>query len=191
MPARREFCKRGHKRTPKTTNPCGSCKLCNVARAAERRAAGLCTQCSRKPRKGKATCLKCWKIQLVYKERNHPAILKAQAKKRRKYRKIIRVQHKAWRDALKAEVVKAYGGKCACKGCSVTHPDFLTMDHKNNDGAKHRKQMKSGRKIKSLTSFYAWLKKKKFPKDRFQLLCWNCNLSKYQHGSCPHTRGEA
>jgi hypothetical protein len=186
-----KYCLRGHKRTPESTFPSGSCRLCKLILAAEWRAKELCGQCGKRRRKGKATCMKCWQTQLRYKGIHHEEILKTQAKKRRKYRKLIRIQHKKWRDALKLEVIQIYGGKCACKGCTVTHPDFLTVDHKNNDGAKHRKQMRSGKKVKSLTSFYAWLKKRGFPKDRFQLLCWNCNLSKYQHGSCPHTRGEA
>ena len=81
---------------------------------------------------------------------------------------------------LKHAVFAHYGEKCACTGCSNPFPglDFLTIDHINNDGAAHRKQIGN--------SIYAWLKKNKFPGD-FQTLCWNCNMAKSRHGGvCPH-----
>ncbi len=82
------------------------------------------------------------------------------------------------------EVLSAYGGKCAC--CGETQPEFLTIDHINNDGAKHRREIGAGG-----TSLYGWLKKNKYPKDGFQLLCWNCNCAKRTSGSCPHNQREA
>ncbi len=83
------------------------------------------------------------------------------------------------RQKLKAEIINAYGGKCTC--CGQREPDFLTVDHINNTGAAHRREI--GR-----TELYAWLKRNGFPKDEFQLLCWNCNMAKGRYGSCPHKR---
>ena len=180
-------CKRGHKRTSCNITEDGSCKPCQRIRASERRTAGVCTQCGRKPRKNKATCKKCWGYQLAYKRRHHARILKTQSIKRKKNRKFIRAQHATWRRALKLEMIKAYGGKCACRGCNVSHPDFLTLDHKDGYGARHRKQ--TG--LNGGYRFFAWLKRRGFPKDRFQLLCWNCNCAKQHAGGCPHTKGEA
>lgn len=80
---------------------------------------------------------------------------------------------------VRAEVLEAYGGKCAC--CGEATPQFLTIDHIYNDGAEHRKTL-GGRS----SSIYRWLKLNGFPKDRFQLLCWNCNAAKQFYGGCPH-----
>lgn len=81
---------------------------------------------------------------------------------------------------VRAEVLSAYGGKCQC--CGETQPEFLSIDHVNNDGAKHRLEVGNG------ASMYLWLKKKGFPKDGFQLLCFNCNLAKEFSGGCPHEK---
>lgn len=78
---------------------------------------------------------------------------------------------------LKSEVLAHYGNRCAC--CGETEPIFLTIDHVNNDGAAHRKQI-HGDKI------YPHIIKANFP-DTFQILCWNCNLGKQLNdGTCPH-----
>jgi hypothetical protein len=80
---------------------------------------------------------------------------------------------------LKAQVFLAYGSVCAC--CGESDDRFLAMDHIFNDGREHRKS------IGGSGAFYKWLKKNGFPKDRFQLLCWNCNIGKSRHGGvCPH-----
>jgi hypothetical protein len=78
----------------------------------------------------------------------------------------------------RAEVLAAYGGACAC--CGETIPEFLAVDHIHEDGSEHRKA------IGGTGRLYEWLKKNNFPKDRFQLLCWNCNRGKSICGQCPH-----
>ena len=80
----------------------------------------------------------------------------------------------------KAEVIAAYGGKCAC--CGETEPLFLTIDHINGDGAERRRQ---GEGFGG--GLYYTLKRLGYPKDAYQLLCFNCNCSKHQFGVCPHT----
>ena len=82
--------------------------------------------------------------------------------------------------ALRNEVIKAYGGKCTC--CGIAVPEFLAIDHKYNDGAKHRAQIGEGNVL------YGWLKRHNFPKKRFQLHCHNCNAAKSIYGKCPHKR---
>lgn len=80
---------------------------------------------------------------------------------------------------IKLDVIKNYGGSCVC--CGIIHPDFLTIDHINNNGYIDRKENnRSGDKM------YKWLKKNNYPKDNYQLLCYNCNLSKAHVGYCPH-----
>lgn len=88
-------------------------------------------------------------------------------------------KHKSKRQILRVEVFNAYGG-FVCKCCGETLEKFLTIDHINNDGNKHRKAL--GR-----TSILKWLKDNDYPPG-FQVLCFNCNIGKRLNGgSCPHT----
>lgn len=82
--------------------------------------------------------------------------------------------------ALRDRVLEAYGARCLC--CGETTPEFLSIDHVNNDGEAHRRELKGyGRSI------YRWLSMEGFPQDgRFQLLCHNCNMAKGAYGGCPH-----
>lgn len=80
----------------------------------------------------------------------------------------------------KRKVIEAYGRKCVC--CGESTPEFLTIDHINNDGASERKITNQG----SGNVMYRWLIKNNFPKDNYQLLCFNCNCSKGFYGYCAH-----
>lgn len=72
----------------------------------------------------------------------------------------------------------------ACECCGESQILFLSLDHKNNDGNKHRKTLRAGG-----TTLYAWLKKNNYPAI-FQVLCHNCNMGKAQNaGVCPHKDG--
>jgi hypothetical protein len=83
---------------------------------------------------------------------------------------------------LKAELIAAYGGQCAC--CGEPNPGFLTIDHIFNDGHVERAAFPKGGGSHHL---YERLKKRGYPKDRYQLLCFNCNMGKaFNHGVCPH-----
>jgi len=79
---------------------------------------------------------------------------------------------------LKKQAFEHYGG-AACACCGESEMWFLTIDHINNNGAAHRKQIKG-------LYFYRWLQKANYPKG-YQVLCWNCNLGRYfNKGICPH-----
>jgi hypothetical protein len=98
--------------------------------------------------------------------------------KKRYYRckKCSKLNRDKLRAFLKEEVFKSYGNKCIC--CGEDNIIFLTIDHISNDGAKHRKNIGSNQ-------IYSWLKKRGYPKDNYQILCFNCNFAK-QFGECPH-----
>jgi hypothetical protein len=81
---------------------------------------------------------------------------------------------------LKKEVIAGYGGCCAC--CGEKQWQFLSVDHKKNDGAKRRRER--GRAETSST-LYRRLIKEKFPSD-YQILCFNCNMALGFFGYCPH-----
>lgn len=76
-------------------------------------------------------------------------------------------QHKL-RQRVRQEAVAHYGGKCA--KCGITDYRILQIDHINNNGYRHRKEIKTG-------LFPMWLKKHGYPKD-YQILCCNCNWIK-------------
>uniref|UniRef100_A0A6M3JIG2 Uncharacterized protein n=1 Tax=viral metagenome TaxID=1070528 RepID=A0A6M3JIG2_9ZZZZ len=83
------------------------------------------------------------------------------------------------RRKLKQRVIETYGGKCTC--CGETHFEFLGIDHVYGGGKAHRDSLrKVGNEI------YRWLELQGFPKDKFRLLCHNCNISLGQYGYCPH-----
>lgn len=72
--------------------------------------------------------------------------------------------------AIKLEMIEAYGGKC--KICGDNHWEFLTIDHINGNGNKHRNLIGAGMK------FYKYLKQEGWPQDEYRLLCGNCNCNK-------------
>jgi hypothetical protein len=89
---------------------------------------------------------------------------------------INREYSKTYRWNLRLECIKEYGGKCAC--CGETNPKFLTIDHIHNDGHKEGR-VRGNYPLK--------LKRLGYPKDRHQILCFNCNCGRaYNRGLCPH-----
>lgn len=107
-------------------------------------------------------------------ERKPQYYLESQRKSReQRYRQTI--NHKLNKRLM---VLHHYGGtppKCTC--CGETIIEFLTIDHINEDGAKHRRKLKS--------NIENWLIKNDYP-DGFQILCRNCNWGKHYNGECPH-----
>lgn len=75
-------------------------------------------------------------------------------------------------------VQKSWNTTAVSVCCGETEEAFLQIDHINNDGAAHRRQLKEA-------SIYKWLRKHKYPIG-FQLLCANCNFAKGKNGRCPH-----
>lgn len=76
----------------------------------------------------------------------------------------------------KKELLESYGNKCNCCGCDIWQ--FLTLDHVYNDGNIERANI--------IGTQYENVKRANYPKDRYQLLCMNCNYSKGHNGFCPH-----
>jgi hypothetical protein len=89
--------------------------------------------------------------------------------------------------ARKTRVLEYYSQSpptCAC--CGEKEMKFLALDHINNDGAKHRKQIKAR---EGGAIIYRWVEKNNYP-PMFQVLCFNCNWAKSKYGECPHKRME-
>lgn len=84
---------------------------------------------------------------------------------------------------LKNETFAAYGGPI-CKCCGETTFEFLSIDHIEGGGGRHRATLGG-----SGTKIYYWLKENGFPSG-YQVLCFMCNWAKGKHnsnGACPHT----
>lgn len=104
----------------------------------------------------------------------------ANKKWRTERKKDYQAYEKRYRAALRKATLEAYGSKCVC--CAETEPKFLTIDHINNDGAKHRKEIGQGS-----VPLMLYLKNNNYPTDSFQCLCWNCNCGRNINGGiCPH-----
>lgn len=69
-------------------------------------------------------------------------------------------------------VLDHFGSRCAY--CGEEREFFLTVDHVNDDGVEHRKEVGGGR-------LYRWLVAENFPPG-FQILCYNCNGAKAKMG---------
>jgi hypothetical protein len=90
---------------------------------------------------------------------------------------------KQYRHAMKDAAFQAYGGY-VCKCCGETEKSFLCIDHVNNDGYKHRKEIRRAGGV----GIYIWLADKDYPSG-FQILCFNCNQSKRINGGlCAHQK---
>src|SRR5688572_10940816 len=74
----------------------------------------------------------------------------------------------------KEAVMNVYtNGEGTCRHCGQGDIDVLCLDHINDDGAEHRRQV--GGKLLAGLRMYRWITKNDYP-PIFQVLCANCNL---------------
>lgn len=100
-------------------------------------------------------CKECYKSYLVkYRKQNSDRLKRYQNERNQE---------------LKFLVLSHYGGCCAV--CGITDSTFLTIDHIDGGGSKHRNEIGKGKS-------YAWLRNSGFPPG-FQVLCWNHNFLKH------------
>jgi hypothetical protein len=90
----------------------------------------------------------------------------------------ISVHHKLYRDKLRTDVYHKLGSTCIC--CGETNDLFLTVDHINGGGTRHRKQVGNNEKI------LIAVRNMDNPSIDYQLLCMNCNIGGLQSTGCPH-----
>lgn len=76
----------------------------------------------------------------------------------------------------KLKTFEMYGNKCAC--CGEDKKEFLCIDHIQGGGAEERREYGC--------CILDHVKKQGYPKDKYQLLCYNCNMSLAFMGYCPH-----
>ena len=127
--------------------------------------------------RGKQACRDYYRRNAAYCSKLSKAWAARNPDKVRSYRKVNLINTMVEVITEKLGVIDAYGGKCVC--CGEDAYEFMTIDHKHNDGYVDRKWGRG-------TNLYKFLRRLGYPKDRFQLLCWNCNCAKGKYGYCPH-----
>jgi hypothetical protein len=78
---------------------------------------------------------------------------------------------------VRQELLARLGNACRC--CGERTPEFMTLDHVQNDGYLERMTV-------SPSTMYLRILKSAVVDRRYQLLCWNCNMAKAKYGLCPH-----
>jgi hypothetical protein len=92
-----------------------------------------------------------------------------------------RTKRAATTQELKCKALRRFGNKCAC--CNENYPEFLTFDHIEGGGHKHRMT------FTSTNTYYKWLIESPEAPTIVQILCMNCNWAR-RYGTCPHIREE-
>lgn len=96
--------------------------------------------------------------------------------------------YKKYHDRVRLEVLTAYcDGVPKCQCCGDTHLEFLSLDHRNGDGAAHRREFNGGKQNTNNRAVYRWARKNGYP-NTLWVLCHNCNRARHMYGECPHER---
>lgn len=151
---------------------------------------GTCRRCGADPLPGKTRCEKCHSAHLGYQNKSKAAAI---ADGRCRYCLVNPFEpgrsmcatcltkhgskQKANYHKRRNEVILRYGGRCKC--CGNSNQKYLQLDHINNDGATHRRELANGRG----GCISTWAYRNGFP-DNLQLLCANCHQAKTAHGGC-------
>ena len=123
----------------------------------------ICNKCYNKiPRKGK--CVECGKTESTRWSSNEKGTI------------CHNCEMVLYRVKIKLKVFTHYcKGKpiCCIDDCNIDDIDMLALDHINDDGWNHRKEIggKSGFLI------YDWAMKNNYP-EIFRVMCWNHNIKK-------------
>ena len=97
-----------------------------------------------------------------------------------KHMDVVREGERRRQQERRMIVLKHYSGETPrCQCCGETIYEFLTIDHIEGGGTKHRNTGGAHDIVK-------WLIKNNFP-EGFRVLCFNCNCSR-RGGECPHKR---
>lgn len=163
---------------------CLKCKEKDSGTKKKRKDKNLCVACGGEKQSNTELCEECKEYRRVKKklnieireQENLCITCGGQRDSEFKSCSLCRDKSKKLSKNLRVLVVNHYGGICNC--CKESNLNRLTMDHINNDGAEHRREI-------GASNFYRWLKNNNFP-EGFQVLCWNCNFCKYLEVECNH-----
>ena len=96
------------------------------------------------------------------------------------FRERLKSGHQKQREKMRSLIIENYGGKCSCPKCPETNPLFLTIEHIDGGGTKHRK-------TRGELGVYRDIINQGFPAS-YTILCYNCNCAKAhsRDNVCPH-----
>lgn len=80
----------------------------------------------------------------------------------------------------------ALGDICSC--CKESEKSFLTLEHKNGTGAEHKWKLGRGKYKASSAMALRDAFREGFPRDKYTVLCGNCQLGETRPDGCPHKR---
>ena len=181
------LCVRCGKAAPRPGRDTCACALAyEQARKQKLAARGCCNECAEPlpPGEGKKLCPDCL---TAYAERNRELRANRVANglclrcggasgAADKWCESCREKARLSDQKLKLRVIAAYGGSCGC--CGESEPRFLTLDHINGGGSRHREEVKG--------KLYRWVVRNNFPPE-VRILCFNCNCGRAVNGGvCPH-----
>jgi hypothetical protein len=116
-----------------------------------------------------------------YWQSNKDEIKKRTSEWRGRNKELLALRAKQYRDAILKSAIAVLGGKCAV--CGEVEPEFLTVDHINNDGASERRL--------GAVSWKRLILDGTADPSRYQVLCHNCNLGKYRLDPVHHFKDGA
>ena len=134
-------------------------------------------------RRAKGLCQSCYSKMMRVRYRQNPITLqKMRESSNRSHARHRQVRNQRVTERnrqLRIEIIMNLGGKCAC--CGETEMKFLCLDHIKGGGRREYS------KVTGPLTLYRQVKKEGFPKDKYRVLCWNCNSALGFYGSCPHS----
>ena len=140
-----------------------TCSVCGKEVGA-RRCKGMCSTCYHR----------AW-------NKSHPQARKDHGKSYyQKHRKDFLTRTAARNKARRIKMLDDLGGKCAC--CGERNKIFLCLDHIKGGGRREHSRKGGAQGV--------WKRaiKDGLPKDRYRVLCWNCNAALGLYGFCPHSK---
>lgn len=98
--------------------------------------------------------------------------------------KVCNTEHRKsrFREDRLAALLHYSRGDLRCVCCGERTVEFLGLDHVNNDGAAHRREIGYGSR-----PLYTWLRKTGYTYRGLVVSCHNCNMARAMYGECPHT----
>lgn len=137
---------------------------------------------AKKPDGLKPSCADCEKKRnRKYYAKNRAKMVRKTQDWRKRNNDKFKSQMERQRAKLRSLVLAAYGNKCSC--CGEMTPVFLTLEHINGNGFKHRQ-------VRGTYGVYRDVIKSGFPGD-YTILCMNCNHAQRFNRICPHELARA
>lgn len=165
--------------------PCSKCKKIlgfDKFYKAKARLNGIASQC----KECMTTTATNWKnknrekynaLYRKYRQENWEKVRTIERRSRAQNREQNLKQMRDYYAKLRSQLFEAYGNKCAC--CGEMHKEFFAIDHIQGGGTTEKKKL-------GTRPLYRKIIDEGCPKDKYQILCHNCNMSMGFYGYCPH-----